>query len=109
MRSPRGFSCRYLSGGSSATSLVRSKLFSAKYRFALFPERLHALLRIRGSGCCGEGLRLVLHLVFQRTVRGLQKQPLDATEGLGRSRCQAARDPFCFLPRRIVAATIVTG
>lgn len=46
-------------------SLAQSKLFSAKYRLALFPERLHALLRIRRSGDGGKGLRLVLHLTFQ--------------------------------------------
>ena len=56
-------------------------LSPGEYRSTLFLERLDSFLGIRRSGNGGQGLRLLLQLAFQRTVRGLQEQPLDAAIG----------------------------
>src|SRR3981081_782635 len=81
-------------------------LFPRKPGFALLPEGPTALLGIRRPRDGSQGLRLVFHLAFHRTIGRLQEQALDPAIGFGGTRRQLSRDLLGFCKNRIVVGDV---
>src|SRR6266851_6287657 len=102
----QGVTAPPLTGPDFATSPT-VRLFSRKLRLALFLESPDPLLGIRRPRDGSQGLRLVFHLAFHRTIGRLQEQALDPAIGFGGTRSQLSRDLLGFCNNRIVVDDVV--